>query len=266
MATETPPAADPAALASQWLALLTKTQADTQAMFTELLKQPAAGAARSLDPLNVAPAMQEAATKLMYDPARLMQANLELWQSHMALWQQAAAAMAGQPMEPVAHPEPGDRRFRHPDWDVNPFFALVKQSYLITSRWLVDTMAGVAGLDPQTARKVEFYTRQFADAFAPTNFPWTNPEVLRETADSQGQNLVRGMENFKRDLERGGGQLRITMSDPEAFELGGNIATTPGKVVFQNDLIQLLQFTPTTPSVHRMPILMIPASRPSRAT
>ncbi len=259
MATETPPAADPAALASQWLALLTKTQADTQAMFTELLKQPAAGAARSLDPLNVAPAMQEAATKLMYDPARLMQANLELWQSHMALWQQAAAAMAGQPMEPVAHPEPGDRRFRHPDWEVNPFFALVKQSYLITSRWLVDTMAGVAGLDPQTARKVEFYTRQFADAFAPTNFPWTNPEVLRETADSQGQNLVRGMENFKRDLERGGGQLRITMSDPEAFELGGNIATTPGKVVFQNDLIQLLQFTPTTPSVHRMPILMIPA-------
>jgi polyhydroxyalkanoate synthase len=259
MATETPPAADPAALASQWLALLTKTQADTQAMFAELLKQPAAGAARSLDPLNVAPAMQEAATKLMYDPARLMQANLELWQSHMALWQQAAAAMAGQPMEPVAHPEPGDRRFRHPDWEVNPFFALVKQSYLITSRWLVDTMAGVAGLDPQTARKVEFYTRQFADAFAPTNFPWTNPEVLRETADSQGQNLVRGMENFKRDLERGGGQLRITMSDPEAFELGGNIATTPGKVVFQNDLIQLLQFTPTTPSVHRMPILMIPA-------
>jgi polyhydroxyalkanoate synthase len=259
MATETPPAADPAALASQWLAFLTKTQADTQAMFAELLKQPAAGAARSLDPLNVAPAMQEAATKLAFDPARLMQANLELWQSHMALWQQAAAAMAGQPMEPVAHPEPGDRRFRHPDWEVNPFFALVKQSYLITSRWLVDTMAGVAGLDPQTAKKVEFYTRQFADAFAPTNFPWTNPEVLRATADSQGQNLVRGMENFRRDLERGGGQLRITMSDPEAFELGGNIATTPGKVVFQNDLIQLLQFTPTTPNVHRMPILMIPA-------
>jgi polyhydroxyalkanoate synthase len=259
MATETPPAADPAALASQWLALLTKTQADTQAMFAELLKQPATGAARSLDPLNVAPAMQAAATKLMLDPARLMQANLELWQSHMALWQQAAAAMAGQPMEPVASPEPGDRRFRHPDWEANPFFALVKQSYLITSRWLVDTMAGVSGLDPQTAKKVEFYTRQFADAFAPTNFPWTNPEVLRATAESHGQNLVRGMENFRRDLERGGGQLRITMSDPEAFELGVNIATTPGKVVFQNDLIQLLQFTPTTPVVHRMPILMIPA-------
>jgi polyhydroxyalkanoate synthase len=259
MAIESPPAADPAALASQWLALLTKAQADSQAMFAELLKQPVDGAAKALDPLNVAPAMQAAATQLMLDPARLMQANVELWQSHMALWQQAAAAMAGQPIKPVVEPEPGDRRFRHPDWDANPFFALVKQSYLITSRWLVDTMAGVSGLDPQTAKKVEFYTRQFADAFAPTNFPWTNPEVLRATTDSQGQNLVRGMQNFQRDLERGGGQLRITMSDPEAFELGGNIATTPGKVVFQNDLIQLIQYTPVTPDVHRMPILMIPA-------
>jgi polyhydroxyalkanoate synthase len=154
MAIESPPAADPAALASQWLALLTKAQADSQAMFAELLKQPVDGAAKALDPLNVAPAMQAAATQLMLDPARLMQANVELWQSHMALWQQAAAAMAGQPIEPVVEPEPGDRRFRHPDWDANPFFALVKQSYLITSRWLVDTMAGVSGLDPAVRRRV----------------------------------------------------------------------------------------------------------------
>jgi polyhydroxyalkanoate synthase len=259
MATESPPAADPAALASQWLAMMTKAQADSQAMFAELLKQPMAGADQGLDPLNVGPAMQEAATKLMLDPARLMQANLELWQSHMALWQQAAATMAGQAAEAVVAPEPGDRRFRHPDWDENQLFSFIKQSYLITSRWLVDTMAGVGGLDPQTARKVEFYTRQFADAFAPTNFPWSNPEVMRATADSQGQNLVRGMENFRRDLDRGGGQLRMTMSDPEAFVLGENIAPTPGKVVFQNDLIQLLQFSPATPSVHRMPILMVPA-------
>jgi polyhydroxyalkanoate synthase len=259
MAIESAPATDPAALASQWLALMTKAQADSQAMFAELLKPPMAGASQGLDPLNVGPAMQAAATQLMLDPARLMQANVELWQSHMALWQQAAAAMGGQPTDPVVAPEPGDRRFRHPDWEENPLFSFIKQSYLITSRWLVETMAGVGGLDAQTAKKVEFYTRQFADAFAPTNFPWSNPEVLRETADSQGQNLVRGMENFRRDMDRGSGQLRITMSDPEAFVLGENIATTPGKVVFQNDLIQLLQFSPTTPSVHRMPILMVPA-------
>jgi polyhydroxyalkanoate synthase len=259
MATEVPPTADPAALASQWLAMLTRAQSDAQQMFAEILKQPADGAARALDPLNVAPAMQAAATGLWLDPARLMQANVELWQQHMALWQQAAATMGGQAMSPVAEPEPGDRRFRHPDWEQNPLFAFIKQSYLITSRWLVATMAGAQGLDPQTARKVEFYTRQFADAFAPTNFPWTNPEVLRATADSQGQNLVRGMENFRRDVERGNGQLKITMSDPDAFVLGGNLAPTPGKVVFQNDLMQLIQYTPTTPSVHRTPILMVPA-------
>jgi polyhydroxyalkanoate synthase subunit PhaC len=260
MATEVPPAAtDPAALASQWLALLTRAQGDAQKMFTELLQQPLGGASRALDPLNVAPAMQAAATGLWLDPMRLMQANVELWQQHMALWQKAAATMAGQSSAALAEPEPGDRRFKHPDWQENPLFDFIKQSYLITSRWLVSTMASAQGLDPQTARKVEFYTRQFADAFSPTNFPWTNPEVLRATADSQGQNLVRGMENFKRDMERGNGQLRITMSDPAAFVLGENLATTPGKVVYQNDLMQLIQYAPTTPTVHRTPILMIPA-------
>jgi polyhydroxyalkanoate synthase len=261
MATEAPPAASPAALATQWFDLLAKAQADSQRVFTELLgQQPAtAAAARQLDPLNVAPAMQAAATGLAFDPARLMQANLELWQQHMALWQQAATAMAGQPTAPVVEPEPGDRRFRDPDWDANPFFSFVKQSYLITSRWLVSTMASASGLDPQTARKVEFYTRQFADAFAPTNFPWTNPEVVREINATGGQNLVRGLENYRRDLARGDGELKITMSDPDAFVLGGNLAPTPGKVVFQNDLMQLIQFVPTTPTVHRTPLLMIPA-------
>jgi polyhydroxyalkanoate synthase len=106
---------------------------------------------------------------------------------------------------------------------------------------------------------VDFYTRQFADAFSPTNFVWTNPEVLRATFESQGQNLRKGLDNFQRDLQRGNGQLQITMSDPDAFELGRNLATTPGKVVFQNDLIQLIQYEPTTEQVHRTPILMVPA-------
>jgi polyhydroxyalkanoate synthase len=108
-------------------------------------------------------------------------------------------------------------------------------------------------------KKVNFYTRQFADAFAPSNFVWTNPEVLRATYESQGRNLAQGIENFKRDMERGKGELRITMSDPDAFELGVNLATTPGKVVFQNELIQLIQFEPVTEQVHRTPIVMIPA-------
>jgi polyhydroxyalkanoate synthase len=266
MATEPrSPAYDPAEFSRQ---LAEYTQA-AQTMFAEMMKAPTAGAGRGLDPLNAAPAMQEAASQLSMSPARLMQANLQLWQQHMQLWQQMAASMASkaqggeQPAAsaypPVAEPEPGDRRFRHPDWQENALFDYIKQSYLITSRWLVDTMSGVDGLDAQTAKKVNFYTRQFADAFAPSNFVWTNPEVLRATWESQGKNLAQGIKNFKRDMERGKGELRITMSDPDAFELGVNLATTPGKVVFQNDLIQLIQFEPTTEQVHRTPIVMIPA-------
>ncbi|MCL4778590.1 MAG: class I poly(R)-hydroxyalkanoic acid synthase [Gammaproteobacteria bacterium] len=266
MATEPGfPAYDPAEFSRQ---LAAYTQA-AQAMFAEAMKAPTTGAGRGLDPLNVAPAMHEAASQLSMSPARLLQANLQLWQQHMQLWQQMAASMAaraqgsGQPaapaLPPVAEPEPGDRRFRHPDWQENALFDYIKQSYLITSRWLVDTMSGLEGLDAQTAKKVNFYTRQFADAFAPSNFVWTNPEVLRATWESQGRNLAQGIENFKRDMERGKGELRITMSDPDAFELGVNLATTPGKVVFQNDLLQLIQFEPVTEQVHRTPILMIPA-------
>ncbi|MDH5255213.1 MAG: class I poly(R)-hydroxyalkanoic acid synthase [Gammaproteobacteria bacterium] len=244
-------------------------------MFAELMKTPTARAAFGLekppnpDPLNAMPAMQAAAQQLMLDPAKLIQANLRLWQQHMQLWQQMSASMVGNAMgpgstgngaaQPVAEPDKGDRRFRHPDWNENPLFDYLKQSYLITSRWLVETMSTVAGLDPQTAKKVDFYTRQFADAFAPSNFVWTNPEVLRATFETQGQNLRKGLDNFHRDLQRGNGQLQITMSDPDAFELGRNLATTPGKVMFQNDLIQLIQYEPTTEQVHRTPILMVPA-------
>lgn len=259
-----PPPPDPVALART----LAELGASAQAMFAEALKAPLAGAAGGLDPLNVAPAMQDAARQLSLDPAALLQANLRLWQQHALLWQQLSAAFlamsqgpggTGTSLPPVVVPEPGDRRFRHPDWQQNPLFDYIKQSYLITSRWMVDTLSGIAGLDRETARKVDFYTRQLADAFAPSNFIWTNPEVLRATLDSQGQNLVKGLANFQRDLDRGRGELRITMSDPTAFELGVNIATTPGKVVFQNELIQLIQYEPATATVHRTPILMVPA-------
>jgi polyhydroxyalkanoate synthase len=211
-----------------------------------------------LDPLNLTGTLAEAAGRMRFDPARLMQANLELWQQHLKLWQSLAQRMAGQAAEPVATPERGDRRFRDPEWQSNPLYDFIKQSYLLTSRWLVGTMAAVQGLDERTARKLEFYTRQFADAFAPSNFIWTNPEVLRATLESGGANLVQGFEHFRRDLERGGGQLRVTMTDPAAFELGRNIAVTPGKVVFQNDLLQLIQYAPSTAEVYERPLLIVP--------
>ncbi len=261
-----PQPTNPAELAHE----LTELTSKAQAMFMELIKTPTERAAFGFkeppnpDPLNISPAMTEAVQRLGMDPGKLVQANLQLWQQHMLLWQQMSASMAAgragaATVERVAEPERGDRRFRDAEWNENPLFDYLKQSYLITSRWLVDTMSTVAGLDPQTAHKVDFYTRQFADAFSPSNFAWTNPEVLRTTLATQGENLRKGFANFQRDMARGDGQLRMTMSDPDAFELGRNLATTPGKVVFRNDLIELLQFMPATEQVHRTPILMVPA-------
>src|SRR5262249_26617171 len=151
------------------------------------------------------------------------------------------------------------RRFKHEDWQQLFPFDYIKQSYLIAAKHLHGALGNVAGLDERTARKVEFYTRQYIDALAPTNFIATNPEVLRATVASGGQNLLRGLHNLLEDLERGGGeQIRVSMTDENAFKLGVNIAVTPGKVVFQNDLLQLIQYAPATREVNRRPLLIIP--------
>ncbi|MDJ0926248.1 MAG: class I poly(R)-hydroxyalkanoic acid synthase [Gammaproteobacteria bacterium] len=235
---------------------LMKFALESQALFGKLGQPPGADSA---DPFNLGEAFAKAGQKLWTDPARVMQANMRLWQDHMQLWQQASAGLLGSSeAEPVAKPGKGDRRFRHEAWQTNPLFDLIKQSYLITSRWLVDMMAGAEDLDEDTARKVRFFTQQFADAFSPTNFIWTNPEVAEETLKTNGANLLRGLENFKRDVEKGGGSLEISMTDPEAFVLGENIATTPGKVVFQNDLFQLIQYEAVTEQVHKRPLLIVP--------
>ena len=230
----------------------------SQEMFTELMKRTGGNGGPTMDPLNVSESMADATRRLWMDPGRLMEANLKLWQQHMQLWQHASEKLVSGSAEPVAEPEKGDRRFRHPDWQENPLFDFIKQSYLITANWLVDTMSSVEGLDQKTAQKVEFYTQQFADAFSPSNFIWTNPEVLRETLETHGDNLVKGLENFRRDLERGEGALKITMTDHDAFRIGENIATTPGKVIFQNELIQVLQYQPTTAEVYQRPLLIVP--------
>ncbi len=226
----------------------------SQAMFAELLKASGRNGGPSMDPLNVAQSMTDATKQLWMDPGKLMEANLSLWQRHMELWRHASERLVNGRGKPIVEPDRGDRRFRHPDWEENPLFDFIKQSYLITAKWLVDTMSGLEGLDDKTARKVEFYTRQFADAFSPSNFIWTNPEVLRETLETNGENLLRGLDNFRRDLEQGEGALKITMTDPDAFKLGENIATTPGKVVFQNELMQLIQYSPTTAEVYQRPL------------
>jgi polyhydroxyalkanoate synthase len=210
------------------------------------------------DPLNIGGAFFEMTARMMADPARLVQAQLSLWNDYMTLWQRTAQRFLGQETEPVIEAPSGDRRFKDIAWTENTLFDFIKQSYLLTARWMQSTVKDVEGLDEKTARKVDFYTRQFVDAIAPSNFVLTNPEVLKATLDSGGENLVKGLSNLLDDLERGKGRLDIKMTDFEAFRIGENIGVTPGKVVYQNDLIQLIQYTPTTETVKRRPLLIIP--------
>jgi polyhydroxyalkanoate synthase len=195
---------------------------------------------------------------MMANPAKMMEAQIALWQGYVDLWQATGQKMMGQSVDPVATPERDDRRFRGDDWEENVVFDYIKQSYLLSARWLQNTVTEVEGLDDKTAKKVDFYTRQFVDAMAPSNFVMTNPKVLRETIDSKGENLVKGLQNLLDDMERGGGQLKIRQTDEDAFELGKNIALTPGKVVFQTDLMQLIQYEPATEKVDKRPLLIIP--------
>ncbi|HYC47642.1 MAG TPA: class I poly(R)-hydroxyalkanoic acid synthase [Burkholderiales bacterium] len=211
------------------------------------------------DELGISKAFFEAWSRMLTDPMRLAETQVRLWQDYVSLWQQSMMRLMGQKAEPVAETPTGDRRFKHEDWRANFVYDYIKQSYLIAAKHLHQTLAGVQGLDEQTAKKVDFYTRQYIDALAPSNFVVTNPEVMRETLATGGQNLLRGFSNLLDDLARGNGSgLKLRMTDERAFALGENIAVTPGKVVFQSDLIQLIQYSPTTEKVYRRPLVIVP--------
>jgi polyhydroxyalkanoate synthase len=210
------------------------------------------------DPLSIGNAFMEMTTRMMTNPVKMVEAQMSLWNDYMTLWQATTARMLGQEALPIAAPAMDDRRFKDDAWDENQLFDFIKQSYLLSARWMQSTVAEVDGLDDKTQKKVDFYTRQFVDALAPSNFVVTNPAVLRETIDTRGENLLRGLSNLLEDMERGKGQLHIKMTDFDAFEVGDNIAVSPGKVVFQNDLMQLIQFSPSTETVSKTPLLIIP--------
>jgi polyhydroxyalkanoate synthase len=222
------------------------------------LRQADRPAALSPDPFHVAPALTEVMGRLAAQPDRLMRAQADLFSQYMELWQATARRMSGEAPDPVATPARGDKRFADPDWAENPVFDVIKQSYLLTSNWMNGLIAQVDDVDPMVKRRVEFFMRMLTDAFSPSNFLASNPAALREVMSSGGESLVRGMENFAADLERGGGQLSIAQTDYEMFKIGENVATAPGKVVFRNELIELLQFSPTTESVCEIPLVIFP--------
>ncbi|MDR2208142.1 MAG: class I poly(R)-hydroxyalkanoic acid synthase [Azoarcus sp.] len=210
------------------------------------------------DELGISRAFMDMMARLLSNPYKLAQAQMNLVWDYFTLWQQAMLRFAGMDPAPVAVPSNSDKRFRDEGWQEHFMFDFIKQSYLITARHIHETVNGVEGLDEQTARKVSFYTCQYINALSPSNFALTNPEVFRETVRSNGQNLIKGLNNLLRDIEDGNGNLRVRMTDTSAFELGRNVATTPGKIVFQTDMMQLIQYQPTTGKVFKRPVLVVP--------
>jgi polyhydroxyalkanoate synthase subunit PhaC len=192
------------------------------------------------------------------DNERSSDLQTKMAKGYLDLWGSAMRRMAGEETMPAISPSPRDKRFADPEWKSNQFFDFVMQAYLLTTQWAQDLVRNAEGVDPHTRKKAEFYVNQITNALAPSNFVFTNPEVLRETVSQNGDNLVRGMAMLAEDIEAGRGTLRIRQSDPTNLEVGVNMATTPGKVIYQNDLMQLIQYQPTTENVLRTPLLIVP--------
>ncbi len=210
------------------------------------------------DEMGIAKAFMDLYARMAADPSVMATLSLSLWGDYLRLWQSSWMKLFGVQTQPVAEPANGDYRFKDEDWSANFLFDVIKQSYLISARRIQQAVSSIAGLPEESEKKVAFFTRQYVDALSPSNFLLTNPQVLRETLASGGQNLVRGLNNLLADIEKGGGQLRISMTDESAFKLGQNVATTPGKVVYQNDLMQLIQYQPRTAEVFKRPLVIIP--------
>jgi polyhydroxyalkanoate synthase len=213
--------------------------------------------AAPLDPLNISGAMMTLVKAMSGDREAVTAAQTEWWNNFATLWETTARRMLGGEAPSVVEPAPGDRRFRAEAWQQNEIFDFIKQSYLLTANAMQDMVGKLHGLDESERQRVGFYTRQFADAFAPTNFPLTNPDVLKATLASNGENLVKGLDNLLADIERGHGELSIRQS-ADGFVIGENVATAPGKVVFRNSVMELLQYSATTDEVHARPLLIFP--------
>jgi polyhydroxyalkanoate synthase subunit PhaC len=192
------------------------------------------------------------------DPQRTVELQNRLGKAYLDLWASAVKRLAGEEAPPVVRPAPSDKRFTDPEWTQNQFFDFLKQAYLLTAGWADTLVRDASVLNPHTKQKAEFYMRQITNALSPTNFVLTNPELLRETLTSNADNLVRGMHMLAEDIRAGGGHVKIRQSDSSMFDVGRNLAVTAGKVIYQNELMQLLQYAPSTETVLKRPLLIVP--------
>ncbi len=224
----------------------------------DLIQNFVASQSQQFDAMGLHQAFMDLASALFKNPEKIAEIQLQAWNSWLNLWIDTTGKMIGSQAKTGAAKSRPDKRFKHDAWENNPFFDYIKQSYLLAAGTIQSIVNNAEGLDQKTAQKVGFYTKQFVDALSPSNFIMTNPEVIEQTLQSRGENLLNGLKNFCRDFDADSGRLRIRMTDHDAFELGKNIAISPGKVIFQNELMQLIQYAPVTSEVNKTPILIIP--------
>ncbi len=211
------------------------------------------------DPLNIASAFQHVFKELYSDPQKLVDTSTDLAKSYVELISNVARRALGEETSPLFAPDVRDKRFQDPEWDANPIFDFIRQSYKLNATWLMNVMDNLHTLPPKEARKVHFYTQLLIDSLAPSNFAASNPAVIKEALATNGESLLKGAEHFYHDLAGSKDALKITTADEKAFEVGRNLAVTVGKVVYQNDLMQLIQYEATTTYVYETPVLIIPA-------
>lgn len=207
---------------------------------------------------DVAKTLGAVAEYWLKDPSRLVEAQKTISLDFINLWNATVRQATGDKPEAVAAMPARDARFADPEWNENPYFNFLKQAYFLGTNWAQGLVDQAEDLDEHTRRKASFYMRQLAGALSPSNFVMTNPELLRTTVQEQGENIARGMKMLAEDIETGKGELKIRQTDGSAFEVGKNLATTPGKVVFRNELFELLQYSPTTETVFKTPLLIVP--------
>lgn len=235
---------------------LAKAAMTAQAAIAEAaLSQADRPAALSPDPFNVGPAMNSVMTSLASRPDKLFAAQADLFNRYMDLWASTTRRAAGE--ETAAAPSK-DKRFKDPAWSENPAFDVMRQSYLVTADWMNGLVSSVEDVDPLTKRRAEFFTKLLTDAFSPSNFLASNPAALKALAETNGESLVKGMQNFAADMERGAGKLKISQADYGKFEVGVNVATAPGQVVWRDELFELIQFDPATDKQREIPLLIFP--------
>ena len=192
-------------------------------------------------------------SEMMSNPSKILEHQISFWGKSLKHYVEAQQALAGGRLEAPSDETPGDRRFANPLWQSHPYFNFIKQQYLMNAEAMEQAVHDIEGLDEKEKQRVEYFSRQIIDMFSPTNFLGTNPEALTRAVETDGESLVHGLENLVRDLEANDGDVAVTLADKEAFHVGQNLATTEGAVVYRNRMFELIQYAPTTKTVHQTP-------------